>query len=525
MPERTARGLAIVSAALSFGLAADVLGRAVPGRLDVALGAGFLVLLVGYLVQREPALPAPPAGLGLAAGVLALALIWRDSPTLFGLNLLALGVIGALAAPRLRSRGMARVGVSEYAAGALDLAAGTAAGAAGLLFSDIDWRCLPADGPVRRLRGPAVGLVAAVPVAALFGGLLMDADPVFDRLVTDAVTLRLDVLAPHAAAILLWAWFAAGLLRTVLGDTAPTRPADRPHGRFGLGEVATVLGVVDLLFLAFVAVQFRYLFGGAELVRSVTGLGYAEYARSGFFQLVTVAALSLPLLLAADWALGQRDRAQLRRFRFLALTMLLLLDVMLASALYRMRLYTAEYGLTELRFYTTAFMGWLVVVLGWFAATVLRSRRSRFAPGALVAGAFVLGALNLLNPDAMIARVNLARAAEGREVDARYAGRLSADAVPTLLRLVEGLPAADRCAVVAALRDRWSRELAAGGRWDMGMSRATRRVRARGWATGAVGCAEFRMTSLRPSAGGRTRRDGDSDALEERGGKPVSRGA
>jgi hypothetical protein len=489
--ERTARGLALVSAGLSFGVAADVLGRAVPGRLDVALGAGFLVLLIGYLVQRDPGLPSPPTALGPAAGVLALALIWRDSPTLFGLNLLALGVVAALATPRLRARGLARVGVSDCATGALELAGGTAAGTAGLLFSEIDWRGLPDDGPIRRLRGPVVGLLAAVPVAALFGGLLMDADPVFDRLVTDTIALRLDALAPHASAILLWAWFAAGLLRTIFGDAALVRPVARPHGRFGLGEVATVLGVVDLLFLVFVAVQFRYLFGGAELVRSVTGLSYAEYARSGFFQLVTVAALSLPLLLAADWALGCRDRRQLRRFRLLALAMLLLLDVMLASALYRMRLYSAEYGLTELRFYTTAFMAWLVVVLGWFAATVLRGRRSRFAPGAVVAGALVLGALNLLNPDAMIARVNLARAAEGREVDARYAARLSADAVPTLLGLAEALPMGDRCAVRAALQARWAGELAGGRRWNMGVSRAERTVDRLGWKAGDAACASL----------------------------------
>ena len=66
--------------------------------------------------------------------------------------------------------------------------------------------------------------------------------------------------------------------------------------------------------------------------------------------------------------------------------MLLLLDIMLASALLRMRLYTAEYGLTELRFYTTAFMGWLVLVFGWFVATVLRGRRERFGAGAIAGG-------------------------------------------------------------------------------------------------------------------------------------------
>ena len=190
--------------------------------------------------------------------------------------------------------------------------------------------------------------------------------------------------------------------------------------------------------------------------------------------------LVLPLLLAADWLLGERGRPVLRRYRGLALLMLLLLDVMLASALYRMRLYTVEYGLTELRFYTTAFMGWLVLVLGWFAATVLRARRERFAPGAVAAAALVLGALNLLNPDALIARTNLARVAEGREVDAAYIAGLSADALPTIRRGLPGLPTTERCAIGVAVRERWSQAFASGRRWNIAFSRASRTA-AGGW--------------------------------------------
>jgi hypothetical protein len=248
----------------------------------------------------------------------------------------------------------------------------------------------------------------------------------------------------------------------------------RRGGTLGLGEVGTVLVVVDLLFIAFVAVQFRYLFGGADLVRGLTGLSYAEYARRGFFELVTVAALSLPLLLLADWSLDQRDPSRVRRFRLLAVLMLLLLDVMLASALFRMRLYTAEYGLTELRFYTTAFMGWLVLVFGWFVATVLRGRRERFGTGALLAGWLMLAGLNLANPDAIIAVVNLDRAARGRPLDTAYAAELSADALPTFRRLLPEFRTNEACAAAYALDRRWHEELATRERWTIALARSSR---------------------------------------------------
>jgi hypothetical protein len=477
MPERTRQGLTIGGAALAVSVAGDLLERTVPERLDLALGVAALVLAVGYVFAREPELDAPHPGYALAAGVLMIALIWRDSELLFALNVLALGAVGVLASPQLRARGLGKAGVMDYAAGAVRLGFGTAAGAPVLVFSEIDWRSLPDDTPMRRLRGPVLGLLAALPIAVVFGGLLMDADPVYERILSDHLALRLDAVAPHLLAMLRWGWIAAGVIATLVWarGVAPAPPMPTAgRGRLGLGEVATVLAVVDLLFASFVLVQFRVLFGGAAFVQAVSGLSYAEYARSGFFQLVTVAALSLPLLLAADWLLGDRDRAGLRRFRGLALLMLLLLDVMLASALYRMRLYTVEYGLTELRFYTTAFMGWLVLVLGWFAATVLRGRRDRFAPGALGAAALVLVALNLLDPDAVIARTNLGRVAAGREVDAQYIAGLSADALPTIRRTLPGLPAAERCVLGAAVRQRWSRTFERGGRWNIAFARAQR---------------------------------------------------
>ena len=58
-----------------------------------------------------------------------------------------------------------------------------------------------------------------------------------------------------------------------------------------------MLGLLDALFLAFVAVQARYFFGGTQRL-ALLELTYAEYARRGFFELLAVAGLVVPLLLA-----------------------------------------------------------------------------------------------------------------------------------------------------------------------------------------------------------------------------------
>ena len=50
--------------------------------------------------------------------------------------------------------------------------------------------------------------------------------------------------------------------------------------------------------------------------------------------------------------------------------------MVIVSALQRMRLYTQEYGLTELRLYTTAFMLWIAAGGVWYLATVLGTTAS-----------------------------------------------------------------------------------------------------------------------------------------------------
>jgi hypothetical protein len=506
MTPRTRQGLVLLATGLALGIIADALVRLVPERLDAALGLGAMVLAIVALAQTGvAALPGSLAPLGAPLALLGVALIWRDSPTLFALNLAGVLTVGVMASPRLRTIGRRRAGLADYAVGAIELGGGAAVGAPTAALSDVDWPSLPVEGRARQVRGTAIGLVAAAPVAAVFGGLLVEADPVFGRLLDRAFMFDLDPLVSHGAVILLWAWLSCGVLRVLCRPAATLRAPIPSGGRLGLGEVGTVLAVVDLLFLAFVAVQFRYLFGGADLVRELTGLSYSEYARQGFFELVAVAALSLPLLLVADWSLDQRDPRRVRRFRLLAGLMLLLLDVMLASALYRMRLYTAEYGLTELRFYTTAFMGWLVLVFGWFVATVLRGKRERFGTGAVLAGWLVLALLNLVNPDALIAGVNFDRFIAGRPLDVAYAAGLSADALPTLRARIARSGTNEACAAADALERRWRTEREAGRRWTIALARAPRDpidcARARRASSFTAWTGSIGTPVTRPSAG------------------------
>lgn len=443
---------AAAGVALLTGLAGDALLKT--DRIGINLWIVSLVfqaLLVLLYRRYRLTIPRASFGLLLLSSLFLTSFAWRDSP---GLNLLALfaSAVAAGLALWLAHGATVSGSLTQYAGGLLRAGAGIAVGALPLVLSDADWSVLRTGAGGSRAARVGKGLALSLLPVVVFGALLAAADPIFGSFYYDLFDFDLDNLALHGAIIGFVSWGAGGMLRELV---IPRRDHDAQVSfggmRWSFTEVMVVLGSVTGVFLAFVAVQLRALFGGDTFVLEQTGLTYAEYARQGFFHMAWAAALVLPLLMFLDW-IGRRDNPREEgSFRALAMVLLALLGLVLLSALQRMRIYQQSYGLTELRVYTVAFMAWLAAVMAWFGMTVLGGRRDRFLPGAVALGFLLVVALHLVNPDRMIAAVNLERLARGARLDVAHAVSLSDDAVPVLARALEQVPAADQCALIQRL--------------------------------------------------------------------------
>jgi hypothetical protein len=370
-------GLVVLAEAVILGVAADLLFQGRPLGLNALLWASLFVgaLLLLVRVARAPFHQGRRLMLAPLL-VFAALLAWHTSPLLLVVNALALGAVVALGALRRSGPRVTRAPLTDYAGGAA--AAGTAAlaGLIPIVHRDVDW----ADATRHGRRGPvaaaARGLAFALPLLLVFGALFVAADAVFRDFAVSALP------SPQRPLVQLlfvagFAWAGGGLLRDLAAprdDVRQLSPAAlgaiRPP-RIGLTEVAVALGLLNALFLAFVLVQLRYLFGGRGLVEARTHLTYAEYARHGFFELVAVALLVLPLVLLADWTLRPGRRRDALIVRGLSAVLVALALVVMASALQRMRLYQQTYGLTELRLYATGIILWLGAVFVWVEVTVI----------------------------------------------------------------------------------------------------------------------------------------------------------
>lgn len=465
MTKRTLPVTVVVAAGIGLGFAADHLLRTAggPGLNFFLLFAG-LAASVWLVTSSGGSPPGREASLWLGVGVLCgAALLWRGSELVRIGTLLA--ACTAFAIPALEAgRGWTRK------TGTLDVIEAAASAGLHAVFGGVRllnrgaWAevgTFEARGASATAARSLVGgvLLALVPLV-VFGALFMSADRMFATLVGDFVRIDLELVASHLVGIGVLSWLACGYLVGFCSGTrldgvrqyAPVPPT------LGVGPVATALALVDLLFLVFVIVQFRYLFGGSAWVDVTPGLTYAEYARAGFFQLVTAVALAIPWLLGTHALL--RDEGIRSRAAFAALSgvHLLLLLVIVVSAVQRMVVYQDAYGLTELRVVATAGLVALGVIVLWFGATVLSGRRERFAIGGLATAFALVGALQLLDPAGLVARHNLDRMEELGGVDTSYLASLGSDAAPDLLARIGDLPPAAACPLARRLLGRWGPE-------------------------------------------------------------------
>ena len=191
-------------------------------------------------------------------------------------------------------------------------------------------------------------------------------------------------------------------------------PVERLHKSLRvLPRITAAVALLGLAFvyLVFIALQAGYLFS-AFFGRLPEGFSYAEYARSGFFELCRIGVINLCILLCAN-LLSRTASAQNSLLRLCNLWVSGLTLLLVTTALAKMGLYMRAYGLTTKRVLA-------VVLLLWLGGVFLLVMIHQFKPLPLVRWAVFFGtvlfALVLCLPtEPAIKSFNLAFGYSGQE--------------------------------------------------------------------------------------------------------------
>lgn len=307
------------------------------------------------------------------------------------------------------------------------------------------------------------GLLIAIPVVMIFASLLASADVVFGQRLDEFIEVfKLENLPEYifrTIYILVIGYGLAGIFLHAANASTDEKLAGEEKSVIppflGFIESSIVLGSVVALFAAFVVVQFQYFFGGNTNI-NIEGYTYAEYARKGFGELVTVAFFALMMLLTLSGVTKRETETQRKIYSSLGIALVALLLVMLVSAYQRLNLYEAAYGFSRLRTYTHVFLIWIgLLLVTTIVLEILRKERA-FAFAMLIASFGFAASLPILNVDAFIVNQNIQRELNGtavEDLDSVYFVQLSDDAIPPLVNALQtpSLPDSVHEKVTAAL--------------------------------------------------------------------------
>ena len=286
------------------------------------------------------------------------------------------------------------------------------------------------------------GIVMAVPVIFIFVLLFSSADLIFQKYVSDLITINIQPETfIRIILILIVTFIFIGAYAYIFQESKKQKDIKQEDKKYIIGNIesSVVLGSINILFLLFILVQLTYLFGGESNISS-QGFTYAEYARKGFFELIAVAVISLLLLLTIEKYTVQKEKSPILWFKILSTAMIAQVIVIMVSAFTRLLLYEEAYGFTTLRLYSHVFIILLGII---FCLLVYKihwdSRENMFALGVFISVILFLVGMNLLNPDLFIARQNIERFRTTKKIDVSYLSSLSDDAIPEVVKTLDML--------------------------------------------------------------------------------------
>jgi hypothetical protein len=307
-----------------------------------------------------------------------------------------------------------------------------------------------------RARSIIKGALLSAPLVLVLIALLGSADPII-RWGTDRVVEWLPdwSFPPRLLFFVFLLSITVGvnsISSRQVGSNLPNMPALNNRVTIGLTEQRMMLWSAAAVLWLFVLLQISYFIHPPPVAMD-SGVTFAEYARRGFgelsFATTIVGAIILILEYTRPADTTERDRKMLVR---LELALLVALELVLISAFRRVILYEQAYGFTTGRLFPQAYMVGMSLVLIALAIEIVRGSISiSFGRRVAEIGLGVFTVLVFWNYEAWIVNRNIDRAAQSGKFDGVYAGRLSMDAMPTLVSRRAELPPDGRTIVEARL--------------------------------------------------------------------------
>lgn len=206
-----------------------------------------------------------------------------------------------------------------------------------------------------------------------------------------------------------------------------------------LPALSAISAAVPILFLytVYFLSQWDYYVGAFTGILPES-FSYAEYARSGFFQLCTVSVLNLILIIALRTLIQRNHKNKSHTMHILTCIFCVYTLILISTAVAKLWMYIDYYGLTQKRIYAMWLMGviaivYLIIAIGQF---IPKAKLVAVSWGICVV---LFAALCLCNVNQVVARYNIDRYLDGTltQVDMEQMQELGDSAIPEICRYIQ----------------------------------------------------------------------------------------
>jgi hypothetical protein len=285
-----------------------------------------------------------------------------------------------------------------------------------------------------------IGLVLSIPILAIVLALLMSADLKFKQLMQgfpDWFHVLSAETITRVMIILIITVLFFGILQVLFLKQKKIIDNETKVFPFQIDRIIalTFLVVLNLVYLLFTFVQFKYFFGGT-LQGDFT---FAQYARKGFFELLFVSIINLSVLTVV-LTFVKHETLNLKRLIQIMLSILVLLSaVILCSAFLRLGMYEDAYGFTFTRILAHSFMIFLAIVFAFTFVQIWINKLS-LSHFMLITTLVYYAVINTVDLDQLVVSKNIDRFKESGKIDIQYMNSLSYTGVSGLIYLYEKDP-------------------------------------------------------------------------------------
>ena len=190
--------------------------------------------------------------------------------------------------------------------------------------------------------------------------------------------------------------------------------------------VKLLLTLLNIIYVIFIIIQIRSL-----LLHNVSkSINYAEYARSGFFQLMFISMINLIILLVS------KNSKETKYNKVMSIIMVIFTLLIILTSAYRMYLYESAYGYTLLRLLVYVILGTETILLIPTIIYILNSK-VKILYYYIAIGISVYTIINLASFDKIIAYRNINRYYSTNKIDIKYLENGYTDNVSYLSDLYE----------------------------------------------------------------------------------------